>query len=497
MKPDVALSALCMAAAVAVSCGSSGDGEIMDVNDVTSADETSMDEGGGPVVWPKCAKWAEGAMPLFEKTVALDGMVRDMHIDDNLIRSLRLDDDGNVVSRDHLPSTGLWTAIYLASQSFRFAVTGEQEAADNAAVAVQGLHDLTLVTGRPGLYGRAYQRPDFEYSSDAAGANHWVESQAQGYEGWWFNDDVSKDTMDGIMFGYAVALEFLEDQSVKQMIRQDVLGFVEPFVEEGLRIIDHTGEVTEHGRLYYSAIDDFPGFNALLSMSWVKTAVEAGGDADLKHFYEDCLLRLGDWSDCPVLDAMDIGSYMDAFDEFLYMYRPDCKTSFDNIDMVFHAIYPLLRREENPEVRKRLMAKLHKGIWEPVEPGLAPPLYESTHALYIFLYGALAAPPQDDAVFRQAIEDSVCTLYRLEPMRFDKTIHKGTQEGVCINRMGRPNAAEVIPLEERFYDNYVWRLDPYEIPREHDAVKGLLNSPEDFLLAYWVGRYNGYVTEDM
>ena len=465
----------------------------MDGNDTDISDAK---ETQAPWSWPVCEKWSEGTISLAEKTASLDALVRKQHLDDGLIRTLRLDSDGTVKSRDHQPSTGLWTAMYLASQSLRYAVTGEAEAVENAAIAVQGLRDLTRVTGRPGLYGRAYQRPDFTYTWDVAGSASWVESPTPWYEGWWFNDDVSKDTMDGIMFGYAVALEFLDDETIKEIIREDVLGFVEPFVDAGLQIIDHTGEVTEHGRLFYSAIDDFPGFNALLTLSWVRTAVDAGGDADLVHFYEDCLLRLGDWSDCPVLDAMDIGSYMDAFDEFLYMYRPDCKTSYDNIDMIFHAIFPLLRRETNPDVRKRLLDKLNVGIWVP-EEGNEPPLHESTHALYIFLYGALAEPSPDDPVFRQAVEDSVCTLYRLELDRFDKTTVQGEQEVACINRLGDPNAATIIPLEERYYDNYVWRLDPYEIPQDRQGVEGLLFSPEDYLLAYWVGRYFGYLNEEM
>ncbi|NOZ01634.1 MAG: hypothetical protein GXP54_07065 [Deltaproteobacteria bacterium] len=463
--------------------------------------DTSMIGDSQTWPWPTCPDWSGQAISLHEKTAWLDALVREKHLDDNLLRSLRVAPDGEVLSREHLPSTGLWTAMYLASQSLRYAVTRDEEAPTTAAI--KGLHDLTAVTGRPGLYGRAYQRPDFTYTYDAAGSPHWVESTAPGYEGWWYNDDVSKDTMDGIMFGYAMALEFLDDEGALKTVRQDVLGFARPFVEAGLQIIDHTGEVTEHGRLYYSAIDDFPGFNALLSMSWVRTAVDAGDDPYLTHFYRDCLLRLGDWSDCPALDAMDIGSYLDAFDDFLYVYRPECKTSYDNIDMVFQAIFPLLRREHDPGVRKRLLDKLRVGIWEPEkaddsdEPVKAPAVSESTHALYVFMYGALVEPNPDDEVFRTAVNDSVCTLYRLERDRFDKTTIAGSQKAACINRMGDPNADHVIPLEERYYDNYVWRLDPYEIPKDHAGVPGLLHSPEDYLLAYWMGRYFGYVSEEM
>ena len=475
-----------------------------DVTNDAGADAGAAEDVAAPWPWPTCAELRESHGSLADKTRALDELVPRQHLlaADGLLRSVRLDEDGAVTGREHLPSTGLWTAIYLASQSFRYAVTGEQAAQDNARLAAEGLHHLTAVTGVPGLYGRAYQRPDTAlYVSDASGSPSWVASTAPGYEGWWWNHDVSKDTMDGIVFGYAVALEFLDDPEILATIRADLVAFVDHLVGNGLRIIDHHGEVTEHGRLYYSAVDDLPGFNAILSTSWIRVAIDAADDpewvAAMTHFYEDCLMRLGPRDDCPAVDWADLGSYLEAIETLLFVYRPDCVTSYDNIDMVFHAVYPLLRREQHPDLRERLLAVLDVGIWEPVEEGIAPPVHRSGHTLYTVLYGGLARPTPDDPVFAAALADGICTLYRLPQDRRDLTIAAGTQEPACTNRLGHPNAAERIPLEERYYDNYLWRLDPYEIPEAHDAVPGQVHSPEDYLLAYWAARYFGYLTPDM
>lgn len=456
-----------------------------------------------PLEVPACDEWAGAPGSLAAKAAFLDARVREKLLDDGLIRTVREDGDGNVLSREHLPSTGLWTAIYLASQSYRWAVTGAEEALENARVVVDGLHHLTAVTGVPGLYGRAYQRPGFTYTFDAAGREHWVASTAPGYEGWYFNDDVSKDTMDGIMFGYAAALDLLEDPEIHAQITSDVLAFVRHLVENGLQIIDHTGSVTEHGRLFYSALDDTPGFNALLTLSWLKIAVDAyealssavrdeWDGPDLRHFYDDCLLRLGDYTDCPEIDFVDLGSYLDATTEMLILYVGGCNTNYDNIDMVFHAIHPLLRRDRRPEVRQRLLDLLHVGIWEPESP-IAPPLHQSTHSLYTFLYGELTWP-NVAPTFEAAWHDAVCTLHRLPQDRSDPGGRQLDVEAVCTNRMGRSNAANVIPLEDRDYDNYIWRLDPYEITRPRAPVAGQVHSPEDFLLAYWVGRHAGFLT---
>ena len=188
---------------------------------------------------------------------------------------------------------------------------------------------------------------------------------------------------------------------------------------------------------------------------------------------------------------------MDAIESLLNLYMGDCKTNYDNIDMVFHAIYPLLRRETDEDLAARLRAVLDVGIWEPTNPDIAPAVHQSTHSLYILMYGALAQPEPTDEKFTAALEDAICSLYRLPQDRSDRDIVQGTQEEFCINRLGDPNAQFVIPIEQRYYDNYVWRLDPYEIPQPHTGSPGMVHSAEDYLVAYWMGRYFGYISADM
>ena len=488
-------SALTLACSSGGGEGSSDSGDVISDAPDTDVAETEQDTAE-PWPWPTCERLRGSSERLVDKTAYLDALVPAQHLGDGLLRTIRELPDGGV-TMDHQPSTGLWTGIYLASQSLRYAATGDPEAQENAAIAIAGLHDLTAVTGTPGLYGRAYKRAEGAYSYEAAGNPAWIKSPAVGYEGWWYNHEVSKDTMDGIMFGYAVALEHLDDPVLLEQLREDVLGFVRPFVAHGLQILNAEGVVTEHGRLYYSALDDFPGFNALLSSSFLKTAIAASDDPELIHFYEDCMMHLGDRSDCPQIDANDLQSYLEVIEKWLHVYRPGCLTSYDNIDMVFHAVYPLLRRETHPDLVARLRAILEVGIWRPEDPELAPAVHASTHALYIVLYGGLAEPAPTDPIFAQALDDGLCSLFEIPRDRHDHDVVAGQQEAVCENRLGYPNAAEVIPLLERNFDNYIWRLDPYEIPVEHEAVPGLIYSPEDYLLAYWAARYHGFISADL
>lgn len=462
----------------------------------TLAADVGEETGVAGFPWPGCPAGNDGPT-LFEKAVYLDELMVSQHLADGLLRTVTLDDAGQVAARHHLPSTGLWTAIYLASQSLRYAVTGDPQAQVNAGLAVAGLHHLTAVTGSSGLYGRAYARPDVVYAYDVAGSPSWVPSSAPGYEGWYWNHDVSKDTMDGIAFGYSIALEHLDDEAILDVVRGDFKAFVDHLVGNGLQIIDHTGEVTEHGRLYYSAMDDFPGFNALLVAGWLRPIMAAVPDSELEYFYYNCLMRTGETDNCPEIEVVDLGSYMEAIEKALSLYMDSCQTNYDHFDMVMQAIYPLMRTETDEGLLTRLRAVLEVGVWERPDPTLDPPLYESTHALYIYMYGGLADPPPGDATFYAALEDAACSMVALPQHRTQHEVLDGTQETACLNRFGEPNAAAPIPLLQRNFDNYIWRFDPYEIPVAAPANPHLIHSGEDYLLAYWLGRYHGYISEEM
>jgi hypothetical protein len=89
-------------------------------------------------------------------------------------------------------------------------------------------------------------------------------------------------------------------------------------------------------------------------------------------------------------------------------------------------------------------------------------------------------------------------LKNFPPVKFDRFIPKGTQEEVCRSRLDRPVSAERIPLAEYHFDNYLWRLDPYEIQEEdRPEDRRMVYSPEDFLIAYWLGRYHGLIGPEL
>ena len=271
----------------------------------------------------------------------------------------------------------------------------------------------------------------------------------------------------------------------------------EHIVGHGLQIFDADGEVTEHGRLYHTAFDNFPGFNAMLASSFVKVAQTANDDEALDDFYYGCLMQTREGVECPDIEDFDFGSYIESMEDYLYLFLPGCGQNYDNFDMCYQGMYPLLRREQDPDLQNRLLGVLRHNMFHTEEPDCQS-IALIGNSMFTFIYAGLTGDdPQDDPVLQQAVDDAICTLKRFPTHKAERFIPAGVQEEVCRNRLDNPVAAEVIPLEEYCFDNYLWRLDFFEIQQEHAENHRLVYSPEDYLVAYWLGRYHGLIGPDL
>jgi hypothetical protein len=447
--------------------------------------------------WPGCSgPEANTTVTLAEKADYFDLVARQQHIaGDGLMRNLYLTDDLQHIDHwIHVENVILWSGIYIASQAFRYAVTESPEALENTKIVVEALGKLTEVTGVSGLYGRSMDDPLKRYNELPSDHPGWTDSPVAGYEGWRYRNDVSKDGYDGLMFGYAVAMEHFDDETLLEEIRQRLREIADHIVGNNLQIFDADGIVTEHGRLFHSAIDDFPGFNALLSSSWIKIAAVELEDESLSDFYYGCLMDMKEGVGCPEIDVHDpygLGSYIDSMENMLFLFQPDCKQNYDNFDMCYQAIYPLLRREKDDQLKRRLIEMMRNNMFHTADPRYQSIAYVG-NSYFTFSYAALIGEgPDDDPVLRDAVDAAVCKLYEFPSVKFRRAIPLSSREEVCRSRLDNPCAAEPVPLSEYDFDNYLWRLDFFEMRDIAIAEdRSMVYSPEDFLLAYWMARYH-------
>ena len=116
-------------------------------------------------------------------------------------------------------------------------------------------------------------------------------------------------------------------------------------------MVDHDGLITEHGRYWALAGDDFPGYNAVLLLGWVRAAAAITGREDFMDFYETCLLK----KDGPI-DCIDrtLESSVTPYSEYMessmgiYVGNNGCLSNWNNTSMAFISILPLLWCETDP-----------------------------------------------------------------------------------------------------------------------------------------------------
>ena len=165
--------------------------------------------------------------------------------------------------------------------------------------------------------------------------------------------------------------------------------------------------------------------------------------------------------------------------------------------MCYQAMYPLLRREQDPVLHERLIGVLRNNMFYTEESGRQS-IDVIGNSFFTFSYAALSEQGPEDQMLSDAVDRAVCTLKEFPAEKFERYIPLGQQESVCTNRLGEPTAAETIPLSEYHFDNYLWRLDFFEIQtKEIQEDRRMIYSPEDYLVAYWMGRLHGIIPAEL
>src|SRR5205807_10409432 len=92
-------------------------------------------------------------MTLGEKAKYFDERIEQRHVRHGLVAGSHLRVAGDLSSNERFSNDndGLWTAIYLGAQAFRYAVTHEPAARAKARRALQALMGLVGITGIPRL----------------------------------------------------------------------------------------------------------------------------------------------------------------------------------------------------------------------------------------------------------------------------------------------------------------------------------------------------------
>ena len=358
---------------------------------------------------------------------------------------------------------GLWTGLYCAAESFRYAVTGEKEARENAREAYKAINLLTKITGIPGFTARAVRYPGEEGFGD--GNHEWVKSPDGKCE---WKCETSSDEMTGHFFAQSIYYDLCADEDEKEEIRTALLGIMEHIIRNNYRLIDHDGlpttwaawtpELLNHDDKWYFE----RGINSLELLGFLKVSYHISGNEKYKNLYDSF-----------------VKEHHYPLNVMQHKIR-DAHICHIDDNLGFLASVTLLRLEEDESLRSLYLCGV-EDHWQ----------YERVEKqpMFCFVHALLTGRDEDLVEGVESLRQIPLDLvhYWSENSKRKDLIYDTEQE----EWHEAPQLKIPLPYDERNVhrpDASVFETDT--VDRRH-SQEGTL-----FLLPYWFARYYGLLKED-
>ncbi len=382
-----------------------------------------------------------------------------------------------------MTSTGevaLETFLYLASQSLRFAVTGDSTARANVIRTLQAVRKLSAVTGKKGLLARCYEIRD---ESKKYGKN-WY-SGARPYEHYQWKNEISRDPYVGAFFSYRICYQVIAAEEIRQLIRVEVEELMDHILSQGMAIEDINGKKRFSNRFGLTF--------ATNTLAILQAAYQITG----KKIYRDKYQTLTrGWSLPFTAHPVAKVSIKVPFSHiFLFNHDMDYH---DNL--LFMAYYTLIPDEETPYLKKRYTRAMRR-FWKNYVRG-------EGNSFFDIIYNAVLPEQSRD---QNSLEQALHSLKSIpaDGYAFYRTlfledhIQKATiinTRGLLVNFFeGKLKSPEVyqqsavpLPMEKRPLTNsWIWNQNPRRLT---GPARTVIYAGHDFLLPYWMGRYHGFIS---
>jgi len=407
---------------------------------------------------------ASKPMTLEEKAEHFLKRLRERHIRHGLSVECRFSSETDLSGYrlDASDNDGLWTSLYVAAESFRYAVTKADDAGRNARESMMALVKLEEITGIPGFPARSMIRPGEDVNQSGGEWHPSPDGQ------WIWKGDTSSDELDGHYFAYAVYYDLVAGERDRETLRETIARITDHLLDHDYSLIDLDGQPTRWGVFGPRALNDSPqwaierGLNSLSMLSHLNVAYHLTRNERYRRAHDE-LVREHGYALNAVLQKILIPGEVNHSDD----------------ELAFLCYYPALLYERDPDVRALLLASIERS-WRIEQPERNP--------FFNYVYGAVTGRPCD-------VEASARTL-REYPMEIrDWRMENSHRADVVIDtssgRFDEAQGTRVLPYSERCF--LKWNGNPYRLDSGGDGL-----SEDDgaaFLFPYWMGRYYGYLGE--
>ena len=412
---------------------------------------------------------AEGTLTLAEKAALFDvDIQRRFLFDGQAACKLKTPTGQRTFVAYNMPDNAYMTGIYLGALAMRYAVTEDPADREAAGASIRALNLLCTVSGKTGLLARAAWPLDKPFDDDGI----WRASP-DGKHKW--RGDVSSDQMDGVMYGYALAYDLCATAEEKQEIARNVSDLAGGVLNDGMRIIGFDGEPTRYGNYTPAYVKMMEPMNALLLLQLLKVAGHVTGDERFDKEYRRFALDEGYAR--TAVKARGMSWSVNHSDDVL----------------LFLAYYPLLKYETHPALRELYIESLRR-TWE--GGAKCAGACKELNPFYAFIAHAFL---EDDSGVAAGLE----TLRRFPlDMKWNKGTIASYEEEFGFDFDATPVSpvpkdGGPVPIDRRVKSWSAWVMDPYASAGDRTEDCPMEFNGHDYLMAYWLGRYDGHVTPGM
>lgn len=430
----------------------------------------------------------------------------------------------------------IWTGSALAAEAWRLTATREPDAARQVETLVKTIHRSIAVTGTPGYLAR-FVTPTksplpLGIANPCAGPE-WHCNVTSGGETYDWVGGTSRDQNTGVMLGYAMAYVATTDESLKKIIRDDVIAIVSELMKvrkavparvivngipldksldlENVLLLPAemtSGKITinldtnEAGESEIQGMREFfPDFSVLVKqvlgidvpIPRSSTTVMLGG------FFRMALMMA---ADDPALATKrgeilayyqsKAPSWLSIAETWRFETRDGCGQGYFSTHIAYIMAYVWALLETDPALSPRIRDKvLDQAMWRSVSG--------HKNAYFAFLWGGTRAAgvlPTNPDVHTAALQ-----LAQFQPgpriyaPRDNRTKPQYMPHDTkCTNEMLCNIQTNAVDVGDRRVDDFIWQRQPWQLYDGGDATK--VYPGVDYLAAYWAARRHGFMDDD-
>ncbi len=381
------------------------------------------------------------------------------------VHKLEWDDQLNQWVRQVSDNDCGWTSHYISAMCFKYAVTGDSNARDEAVNSFKTLKWCEEICPVDGFIARAIWA-NGEIGHKAQGGSGWYPAEwhntADGK--WQWKADTSSDESDAHYYAASIFYDLVADEKEKALAVEHVEKMSNHIIDNGWVLKDLDGKPTRWGRWdkeYFKTTEGFMarGLNGLSALSYMKTTYQLTKNEKFKKAYEQIIED----------------DYLNNILRQKHTFPPDYIFHSDD-RLAFLVYYPLLKYETDPALRSLYFRSLERSF--EVERIEHIPWFN-------FIYGSLTG---NDCEAGKAVEHLRQWPLDLIDYQFKNSI----RADLYHQKDYVPYSGGIKAMSPREMGPVRWSDDMMKL----DGGDGKsVSEPSCWLEAYWMGRYFGFITE--